>query len=223
MSLLLKYKDKTEFNTHDQHKKLGHQSSNVSYVVTFVSNNNGKEAIFTDLSGVVHKLRSGMAISEGGLLETNNQRLEIRASSGITFRLDKNSEFSIERTIAGVVPVYYGKAYIFGTSNNEFVDGGKYRTSCYNDIKPGINLLIMNVSDDVDAYYGLDEETVIYEYDESGKKFPLFISGELIVTELKKDKNTPMRNRYSVIKQREMTNLEINKIYSYFVNPVNWR
>lgn len=57
MSLLLKYKDKTEFNTHDQHKKLGHQSSNVSYVVTFVSNNNGKEAIFTDLSGVVHKLR----------------------------------------------------------------------------------------------------------------------------------------------------------------------
>lgn len=81
----------------------------------------------------------------------------------------------------------------------------------------------MNVSDDVDAYYGLDEETVIYEYDESGKKFPLFISGELIVTELKKDKNTSMRNRYSVIKQREMTNLEINKIYSYFVNPVNWR
>ena len=56
-----------------------------------------------------------------------------------------------------------------------------------------------------------------------GEKFPLFISGELIVTELKKDKNTPMRNRYSVIKQREMTNLEINKIYSYFVNPVNWR
>ena len=55
MSLLLKYKDKTEFNTHDQHKKLGYQSSNVSYVVTFVSNNYGKEAIFTDLSGVVHK------------------------------------------------------------------------------------------------------------------------------------------------------------------------
>ena len=90
MSLLLKYKDKTEFNTHDQHKKLGYQSSNVSYVVTFVSNNYGKEAIFTDLSGVVHKLRSGMAISEGGLLEPNNQRLEIRASSGITFRLDRS-------------------------------------------------------------------------------------------------------------------------------------
>lgn len=109
MSLLLKYQDKTEFNTHDQHKKLGHQSSNVSYIVTFVSNNYGKEAIFTDLNGVAHELKSGVAISEGGLLETNNQRIEIRASSGITFRLDKNSEFSIERTIAGVVPVYYGR------------------------------------------------------------------------------------------------------------------
>lgn len=223
MDALLKYQDKTEFNTHDQHKKLGHQSSNVSYVVTFVSNNYGKRAIFTDLNGVTHKIESGITISEGGLLETNNQRVEVRASSGITFRLDKNSEFSIERTIAGVVPVYYGKVYIFGTSNNEFVDGGKYRTSCYNDIKRGINLLIMNICDNVDAYYGLDEETVIYEYDESGKKFPLFISGELTVTELKKDKNTYMRNRYSVVKQREMTDLEINKIYSYFVNPVNWR
>jgi hypothetical protein len=223
MDALLKYQDKTEFNTHDQHKKLGHQSSNVSYVVTFVSNNYGKRAIFTDLNGVTHKIESGITISEGGLLETNNQRVEVRASSGITFRLDKNSEFSIERTIAGVVPVYYGKVYIFGTSNNEFVDGGKYRTSCYNDIKRGINLLIMNICDNVDAYYGLDEETVIYEYDESGKKFPLFISGELTVTELKKDKNTYMRNRYSVVKQREMTDLEINKIYSYFINPVNWR
>lgn len=223
MDALLKYQDKTEFNTHDQHRKLGHQSSNVSYVVTFVSNNYGKRAIFTDLNGVTHKIESGITISEGGLLETNNQRVEVRASSGITFRLDKNSEFSIERTIAGVVPVYYGKVYIFGTSNNEFVDGGKYRTSCYNDIKRGINLLIMNICDNVDAYYGLDEETVIYEYDESGKKFPLFISGELTVTELKKDKNTYMRNRYSVVKQREMTDLEINKIYSYFVNPVNWR
>ncbi|UWI43122.1 hypothetical protein [Lactobacillus paragasseri] len=223
MDALLKYQDKTEFNTHDQHKKLGHQSSNVSYVVTFVSNNYGKRAIFTDLNGVTHKIESGITISEGGLLETNNQRVEVRASSGITFRLDKNSEFSIERTIAGVVPVYYGKVYIFGTSNNEFVDGGKYRTSCYNDIKRGINLLIMNICDNVDAYYGLDEEAVIYEYDESGKKFPLFISGELTVTELKKDKNTYMRNRYSVVKQREMTDLEINKIYSYFVNPVNWR
>ena len=223
MDALLKYQDKTEFNTPDQHKKLGHQSSNVSYVVTFVSNNYGKRAIFTDLNGVTHKIESGITISEGGLLETNNQRVEVRASSGITFRLDKNSEFSIERTIAGVVPVYYGKVYIFGTSNNEFVDGGKYRTSCYNDIKRGINLLIMNICDNVDAYYGLDEETVIYEYDESGKKFPLFISGELTVTELKKDKNTYMRNRYSVVKQREMTDLEINKIYSYFINPVNWR
>ncbi len=46
MSLLLKYQDKTEFNTHDQHKKLGHQSSNVSYIVTFVSNNYGQRSNF---------------------------------------------------------------------------------------------------------------------------------------------------------------------------------
>ncbi len=46
MSLLLKYQDKTEFNTHDQYKKLGHQSSNVSYIVTFVSNNYGQRSNF---------------------------------------------------------------------------------------------------------------------------------------------------------------------------------
>lgn len=219
----LLYQDKTVFNSHDGHLKLGTQHSLFSYVVTYISDSIGRDAIFKNINGDIYKVDMGASVSEGGILFTNDHRVEIKSSSGITYRLAENSEFSIERTVAGVVPVYYGKVYISGYTPNKFIDGGKYRTSCYNSTTRPLDLVIMNYSENVDIYYSLEYEAEVHEYDEKGERFNLFFSDKFTETKLETVAHKSMRDKYKVLCKRIMTNSEIERIYDYFVNPINWR
>lgn len=222
MSTKLTYTDQTIFNSHDTHQKLGIPNSNFNYRVTYISENEGQKPVFISNNTDETIVEIGASINEGGLLKTNSQKVEIRSNTGFIYRLAPKSEFSIENTIAGLVPVYYGTVYIFGLAKSEFINGGKYRTSCYTQTRP-TSLLISNIKNDIDVYYTLDYGTEIYEYDEMGRTFPIFSSESLSKTELRIDTSKNMRNRYEVIHHSALSNDEINKIFDYFVNPINWR
>lgn len=54
-------------------------------------------------------LTAGTVIGANALLKTTNAKVEIVSTIGDIIRLDVNSEFCIEHTLEGSVPVYYGK------------------------------------------------------------------------------------------------------------------
>lgn len=222
MESQLKYMDGRSFGYHERNAKLGTINNTITpYLVTFISNNAGDKPIFEDLDGNKIEAKIGNVLDGMGILNTRDQRVELRSSDGMIFRLDKQSEFSIERTIEGIQPVYSGKVYLMSPST--FLKPpakGKYPSSCYCF---ATNIFIEGLDNNRDAYYTLDFEALIYEYDEKGQKFSIFNQSPYTKTILKYRDNVPMRERYEVVEQRTLTNNEIDELVKKFTNPILWR
>lgn len=222
MKRQLKYMNGKNFGYHERNAKLGTVDNTIiPYLVTFISSNAGDSPIFEDLDGNKAEVKVGNVLDGMGILSTKDQRVELRSSDGMIFRLDRQSEFSIERTVEGIQPVYSGKVYLMSPST--FLKPpakGKYPSSCYCF---ATNLFIEGLDNDRDAYYTLDFDALIYEYDEKGQKFSIFNQSPYTRTILKYKDNVPMRERYEVVEQRNLTDNEINKLMNTFVNPTLWR
>lgn len=186
------------------------------YSVTFISNDEGNAPTISFSNGQEQKLKVGDILTDICHIKTNSHRVEITSSNGTLFRLGLNSEFSIEKTIEGVVPVYYGEVYVEARDQQPT---HKYYTSCWCE---STTIFIDNISDHEDYYYTLDFPATIYEYDEEGNRFDIFKQLALTKTSLTFDDNKPMRDRYKIKYQKKITQSEIDYIVSNFVNPNNW-
>lgn len=94
------------------------------------------------------------------------------------YRLGTESEFCIENTAEGMLPVVFGKVYRkFLRGIPEFFSGGKYRTSCWNGME---ETAILNLDGTKDEYYSFENAVNIYEYDEQGDNFKLLIWSHLL-------------------------------------------
>lgn len=102
------YSDGTKVGQHEEHlRKVGRFSLENPYTVTFVSEKDTVE-FFNYETKESTVLNAGTILNTCGLLKTNSARVEIRNNEGDLYRLVDNSDFSIEYTIEGVKPVFYG-------------------------------------------------------------------------------------------------------------------
>ncbi len=186
------------------------------YSVTFISTDEGNGPTINFNKGQQKQLKVGDILTDICHIKTNSHRVEIESSDGTLFRLGQNSEFSIEKTEEGIVPVYYGEVYVEARDQQPT---HKYYTSCWCE---STTIFIDNVSDHEDCYYTLDFPATIYEYDEEGKRFDIFKQLALTKTSLTFDDNKLMRDRYTVKYQKKISQDEIDYIVSNFVNPNNW-
>src|SRR5574337_1077186 len=103
----MNYIDGKAIGSHEVYlNKLGSATLNATYRVTYVSQS------------------------------TNSSHVEIISSMNQLYRLGTESEFCIENTAEGMLPVVFGKVYRkFLRGIPEFISGGKYRTSCWNGME----------------------------------------------------------------------------------------
>ena len=208
-----------DIGNHESHIiKVGDFSSmNDIYRVTHVS---GTNATVETKEGT-QTLRAGVLLGKNALVRTNGDCVEITNSSDAKFRLKNRSEFCLELTVGGILPVVYGSvAYLPGIATVPLSEAThKYRTSCYTGSYPQI---IEMVSRTVDAYYALEKGYDIIEYDEYGQKFIIAHVNPFEECYLEVDLSKSMRERYQVQVQKQMTPEKIQTLYAEYIHPQNW-
>lgn len=216
----MNYIDGKAIGSHEVYlNKLGSATLNATYRVTYVSQSSNSAIVM--VNGELLDLKVGTIIYEGQLISTNSSHVEIISSMNQLYRLGTESEFCIENTAEGVLPVVFGKVYRkFLRGIPEFISGGKYRTSCWNGME---ETAILNLDGTKDEYYSFENAVNIYEYDEAGRQFQIAHMEPFTKIILSFDESSKMRQRYKVSSVLEMTNREIDWIYNVFVKPINWR
>lgn len=170
---------------------------------------------YTDAAAVAGdpSLKIGNLITEGLKIQSAG-KVELRDNSGQTVRLGKDGEFSIEESLLGKRPEYYGESVII----NKGFSCGKYRTSCWMvPLMPEetADMLIRPVpGESADEYQLFRGSIAITEFDESGRSYGIaFVSeGEKLV--LGYDDEKRGRDRYYIISTGTLSKDD----YSYFVN-----
>ncbi len=217
----VKYLDGSAIGSHEASlQKICEFKIDVPYIVTYVSKQDS--AVFIDFSKEKSIfLNKGMVISTEGIINSNDSRIEIKNLNGYTYRLMEQSEISFEHTVEGIKPVYYGDVAVISSEKyNPLIDGGKYRTSCWNSTTG--NFLVRTEGDGLDKYVTLGKSLSVYEYDESGRKFEIFKMPEYTEFLVKFDKNKSMRERYRIVSKRKLTNKELAKLHEQYIFPENW-
>lgn len=216
----MNYIDGKAIGSHEVYlNKLGSATLNATYRVTYVSQSSNSAKVM--VNGELLDLKVGTIIYEGQLISTNSSHVEIISSMNQLYRLGTESEFCIENTAEGMLPVVFGKVYRkFLRGIPEFISGGKYRTSCWNGME---ETAILNLDGTKDEYYSFENAVNIYEYDEAGRQFQIAHMEPFTKMILSFDESSKMRQRYKVSSVLEMTNREIDWIYNVFVKPINWR
>lgn len=214
------YKNGKVVGSHELYlNKLGNATLNAIYRVTYVSQSDNPATVA--VNDELFNLKVGMLIYETQLINTHSSHVEIISSINQLYRLGTESEFCIENTAEGMIPVVFGKVYRkFLRSVPEFISGGKYRTSCWNGME---ETAVLNLNEKEDEYYSFENSVNIYEYDESGRQFQIAHMEPFSKMNLSFDESHRMRERYNVSGISEMTNREIDWIYNTFVKPINWR
>lgn len=193
-----------------------------TFRVTFVDENVDILPSIIDQNGNINELKQAQLIGLNDLILSNESRIEIRDNTGLVFRIGPHSEFSLEQTVIGISPVYYGSIYKTRFSGIPSVMcGGKYRTSCYTQCMN--TLFTENESSNTDVFYGLSDDIHIWEYDEWGRRFPIvsITEGQKVI--LKFDDSKQMRERYTVVNVDEITDADYDRITNNFMNNKNWR
>lgn len=209
---------------HESHIKMSEQAYflNETYRVTFVDENVIIPASLIDQKGDNFTLNSGQLIGLNDLILSNDSRIEIRNSTGLIFRLGTHSEFSLEQTVNGIVPIYFGSVYKTRFSGIPTVMcSGKYRTSCYTQCMN--TLFTENISSNKDIFYGMSDDIHIWEYDENGRRFPIVSIGEGQKVTLQFDNSKPMRERYTVFSIDMISDDDYDRITQKFINNKYWR
>ncbi|MCO6544127.1 MAG: hypothetical protein J6584_09200 [Lactobacillus sp.] len=210
---------RTRFDAHEyQLKKQENLPKTCSYVVTYISDDT---ITAVSPSGELTRIAPGTILGLNYEVKTNKGYMEVRSINGTVFRLGPNSTFSVQQTIVGEVPVYYGAVYISTSRFSRIYDGGKYRTSCYNVI--GYDSLIENIDNSSDRYYAFENPVDIIEFDETGRKFQIAHLEPLTSLDLVFDDDKKMRDRYQIKNLRKLDNFEIKTMYEKWVIPTCWR
>ena len=108
-------------------------------------------------------LSPGMVLGKNALIKTGHAKVEVMDSYENVFRLDINSQFCLESTIKGVVPVCYGSVH-FEPSNIDIQTKYKYYTSYWTGKDTAITIEALTT--DTDIYYTYDKSIKIFEYNE---------------------------------------------------------
>lgn len=188
-----------------------------SFRVTYVENSTACILYGKD----TYVLTAGTVIGANALLKTNNAKVEIVSTVGDIIRLDENSEFCIEHTVEGLVPVCYGTVMTMPISNK---GSGciKYRTSCWHSVHANSNYFIENIDETTDRYYSFEGAYDVYEYDEQGRKFLITHLEPFQTCDLYFDHTKPCRNAYKIVNTADLTTSEIADIYAKYVMPIDW-
>jgi hypothetical protein len=167
-------------------------------------------------------LKAGELLQLGDALQTGDTRVEIRDLNGLIMRLGPGSECSIERTPGGIVLVYSGEVYKTRYDAPQIQACAKYRTSCY--VRCSVPLFTKpGETPNTDMFYGLFNETDIWEYDENGRRFPIVSVPEGYRVTLAYLEAMPMRQRYTVTEVVPISDQEYDYISAHYMNPKHWR
>lgn len=82
---------------------------NAIYRVTYVSQSDNPATVA--VNDELFNLKVGMLIYQTQLINTHSSHVEIISSINQLYRLGKESEFCIENTAEGMIPVVFGKVY----------------------------------------------------------------------------------------------------------------
>ena len=165
--------------------------------------------------------KSTGTISANTLMKASG-RIELRDNDGTIVRLGTGAEFEIKDSPFGNRPEYFGPVYISKKGGC-----GKYRTSCWlaaaNPLSERPDVFMKpSGQPDVDEFYAISGDVVIYEIDEESKTFTICTVHEgekaLITYDSKADK---MRNRYKA-KVFPYTDSEYDYVLKEFIDRRNW-
>lgn len=197
-----------------QYTKIGDfQKGNNPCLVRYVSGNDAT----INYQGKMHSLEKGMLLGADVLVDTNHSFVEIVDSCEMVYRLAPKSQFCLEMTIKGVIPVYFG--YVHVIPSHQIIDSfSKYRTSCYIGCS---QVTVEIVANDIDVYYSYDQSVEVFEFDELGNRFTLFTL-EPYQKCILQNQGGNMRNRYHVLEQSYLDHSEIIRLYETYCMPFNW-
>ncbi|HEL2468079.1 hypothetical protein [Streptococcus suis] len=210
------YTSLDDIGNHERHyTKLGDfQKANKPCIVRYVSSSDATVRYHDE----VYSLEAGMILGADALVDTNNSFVEITDSYENIYRLAPESQFCLEMTVKGVIPVHFGHVHVI-PSYQTIEAGGKYRTSCYT----GRNQVTIEiVANNIDVYYSYDKPVEVFEFDELGNKFTLFTLAPYQKCVLQ-DQGGSMRDRYHVLEQSNLENSEVTRLYETYCMPFNWR
>lgn len=209
------YGSLSEIGNHERHYvKIGDfQKGNNPCIVKHIS---GDDATIR-YKDSTQKLEAGMILGSDALVDTNNSFVEISDSFDNIYRLAPESQFCLELTVKGIVPVHFGHVHII-PSQQTIEAGSKYRTSCWTGFA---QVTIEIIANNLDAYYSYDKPVEVFEYDEFGNKFTLFTL-EPYQKCILQDKGGQMRERYKVLELSDIESSEIFRVYETYCMPFNW-
>ena len=214
------YNSYDEIGNHESHfEKIG-DFTNLSTIfrVTFLSKNTAS----VETNEGVESLSLGTLIGINAIIRTNSSVNEMKDIFDNCFRICENSEFVLEQTIEGIVPVVYGNVMFIPKVGEYTAYKVKYRTSCYTG---SLKQYIQMLSPTSDIYYSFEEPIEIYEYDENGENGEKFTIAKLApfhkcVIEFKH--GLAMRDRYHVKSNERQTLEEFLDIQKNFIFPIFW-
>lgn len=210
------YSSVKEIGTHENHyTKIGNFSS--LNRVAIVRSVKGTDAVVS-YESEEFELSQGMILGENALVDTNNSLVEISDSYGNLYRLGKESQFCIEMTIQGLIPVYFGQVH-FEPLNFAIEAQHKYRTSCFT--RNNVPLTVEAIAPNIDVYYSYDQPVEVFEYDESGRRFSI-VQLDAFQSCTLQNKEGKMRDRYVVIEKNEIVDSELRRLYETYKMPFNW-
>ena len=210
------YTSLDDIGNHESHyTKIGDfQKGSRPCIVRYVSGNDATVKYQEEIC----PLEVGMILGADALVDTNTSFIEITDSYENIYRLAPESQFCLEMTIKGVIPVHFGHVHII-PSYHTIEAGAKYRTSCYTALN---QVTIEIVANNIDVYYSYDKPVEVFEFDEVGNKFTLFTLSPYQKC-LLQDKSGNMRDRYHILEKSNLDNSEIIRLYETYCMPFNWR
>jgi len=165
-------------------------------------------------TGEVQKAEEGTVLRYGDRLYSHDAYVELRGALGELYRLGPGSDFSIVPVpMIGFTPVYEGRVLII-TAN------GKYRTSCY--IPKITGAYIEKARENLDAFYALMEDLLVFEYDEAGEYFEIIRVTRGNRAYLRHHPDRRMRDRYEVVALERIPDEKIAEILDTYINPLRW-
>ena len=202
------------------------------YKVTKIIHNSSNPTILSNKQS--KNLSIGDVLTFGSKIETHDSFVELRDREGFVLRLGPKSDVAYELPYlfgsnrnqpseSGIL-VFFGEIYKYRkytpTKILGCAGGAKYRTSCWACIE---SLYAENLDEHRDAFYAVDGDINVWEWDEIGNSFDIVTIPDGYKAILHYDDSRTMRDRYTVEQVLKITDIEWDRIVDRFLNPKNWQ
>lgn len=162
----------------------------------------------------------GMVLGVNAILKTNGKDVELTSAGGSIIRLTEQSEFCIESSVDGIIPVLYGNVFYKEGKMEVYAGHVKYRTSCF--CSRTSSIVAEKVNGNSDRYYTMEEPLTIYEYDECGHRFEIVNLKPYQQCILNYNIQNCMRERYRVKEVRDLDTKDMVEIFEKYIKPDKW-